>query len=139
MPAFTGRLGVTYELLQSDQWAVTGRTVMFLPMSMKITAADRRNGQVWTLSAGLSAEPINLAPLGISAPGMTMIFLADQACDIRFNAASDTTFLSATRMFVAGANVSNLFVTPASNYDTTILIEACGGSNATVTTTLPLP
>ena len=139
MPAFTGRIGIVYQLLQSDQFAVTGRTVMYLPASMKVTGADRRNGQVWTISAGVSAQALTLNPLGVSAPGMMTLFLADQACDVRFNAASDTTFLSAVRMFVAGANISNVYVTTGSAWDTTILLECIGGSNAQVTTTLPVP
>lgn len=139
MATFTGRVSIQYEVLQADQYAVTGRTVHFLPASMKVTGADRRHGQVWTLSAGLSAQALTLSPLGVSAPGMLMLFLADQEVDVRFNAASDSIFLSAVRMFVAGASVSNLFITTPSANATTILLEMVGGSAASITASLPLP
>jgi hypothetical protein len=138
MPAFTSRVSIVYEILQSDQYAVTGRTIYYLPASMKVTAADRRNSQIWVVSADLSAEQLSLNPLGVSAPGAVMMFLSDQEVDVRFNSASDATFLSAVTMFVAGANISNMYITTGSAV-TTILLETAGGSNAVVTTTLPVP
>lgn len=124
--------------MQADQFAVMGRTLIYLPMTMKCTGADRRNGSVQTLSANLSAYALNLLPLGGSALSTLLFFLTDQPVDVRFNAASDSVFLSAVRQMTLGANLSALFVTTGAVV-TTVLLECVGGSNATVTTSLPVP
>ncbi len=138
MPAFTARVTSVLEIMQADMFSVMGRTLVYIPMTMKVVGADRRTGSVQTLSAGLSAVAMNLLPLGGSALSSLLFFLADQPVDVRFNAASDGVFLSAVRQMTLGANLSALFVTTGSNV-TTVLLEMVGGSNATVTTSLPVP
>lgn len=138
MAVFTARITLVFEVLQADQFTVNGRTVTYIPATMKVTGADRRQGQVWTLSAGLSAQALPLAPLGVSAPGKLLFFLADQPVDLRWNTVSDVAFVSAVRMLALGAQVSTFLVTTGS-HATTILLEVVGGSNATVTANLPIP
>lgn len=138
MPAFTARVTSVLEIGQAGQFGVMDRTIVYLPMTMRCTGADRRSGQVQTISANLSATQLTLTPLGGSALSSLLFFLADQPVDMRINAASDVTFLSAVRQMTLGANLSALFVTTGSNV-TTVLLEMVGGSNATVTTSLPVP
>lgn len=138
MPAFTARITSVLEIMQADMFSVMGRTLTFIPMTMKVTGADRRTGSVQTLSAGLSAYALSLLPLGGSALSSLLFLLADQPVDVRFNAASDSIFLSAVRQMTLGANLSALFVTTGVNV-TTVLLEMVGGSNAQVTTSLPVP
>lgn len=138
MVAFTVRVDSTYQALLADQFAVMGRTFLYLPMTMKVLGCDRRNGDILTLSANLSAQALNLGPLGVSAPGALLFFMADQPVDLRTNAASDATFLSAVRQMTLGATLSALFVTTGSAA-TTILLEVVGGSAAVVQTSLPVP
>ncbi len=138
MPAFTARVTSVLEIMQADQFSVMGRTLTFVPMTMKCVGADRRNGSVQTLSAGLSAFALSLLPLGGSALSSLLFFLVDQPVDVRFNAASDSVFLSAVRQMTLGANLSALFVTTGGS-PTTVLLEMVGGSAATVTTSLPVP
>ena len=137
MAQYTGSIHITYQVALADQFSLNGRTVVYWPASMKVTGADRYNAQTWVLSAGLSAQALTLTPLGISAPGAMLFFLADHPVDIRFNAASDATFLSAVQMVAMGANISNFFVTTSAA--TVIHLEMVGGSAATLGATLPLP
>ena len=137
MAQYTGSIHITYEVTLADQFSLNGRTVVYWPATMKCTGADRYNAQTWELSAGLSAQVITLAPFGISAPGDMLFFLADHPVDLRFNAASDVTFVSAVQMMTLGATISNFFITTSAA--TVIHLEMVGGSNATLTATLPLP
>ena len=137
MPQFTGRISVLFELLTADQYALNGRTQVYLPLAAKVTGADRYQAQTWIVSAGLSAQAISLTPLGVSAPGLLTLLVTDQPVDIRTNTASDTVFLSGTKLFVFTGALSNLFVTTGSAV-TTIHSECVGGSAATLTTSLPV-
>lgn len=138
MAVFTARLTAIWETLLADQYALTGRTITYLPASAKLVAADRYADQILALSAALSAQQLSWAPLGISAPGTLLMFQADQPCDIRTNAASDTNFLSGIQLLYVAGHISNIYVTTGSQA-TTIHLVACGGSAATLTTSLPLP
>ena len=126
-----------WEVKVGDQFNLNGRTRTYIPAVMRIQNADRYQAQTWTLSGSLSAQVIDLSPLGVSAPGALMFLLTDQPIDIRWNAVSDTVFLSAVRQLAMAANVSNLFVTTGSAV-TTLHLEITGGSNATILTSLPL-
>jgi hypothetical protein len=106
-------------------------------MAAKVVGADRYNAQIEVLSAELSAQQITIAPLGVSAPGMILLFVADQPVDIRTNAASDTTFLSGVQIMSLTGMVSNLYITTGSAA-TTLQLQVVGGSNATLTTSLPV-
>ena len=64
----TARATVTFEILNGDQFTFLGRTITFLPATMKLTGADRVNGGMWPLSGGLSAVSLAMPPLGASAP-----------------------------------------------------------------------
>lgn len=135
---FSADCSLFWEVKVADQFGLNGRTRTFLPSTMRIRNADRYQAQTWTISANLSAQAITLTPLGVSAPGALLLFLADQPVDVRWNAASDTIFLSSVRQMSLAANFSNLFVTTGS-YATVLHLEVTGGSNATVTMSLPLP
>src|SRR5262245_718879 len=137
MAQFSGRLTFLWETLQNDQYSLNGRTQTYVPYTAKVVAADRLNNQIIPLSAGLSAEAITIAPLGVSAPGMLMLLCADQPVDIRTNAASDTTFLSGVQIFSLTGHVSSLFITTGSEA-TVLQIQVVGGSNASLTTSLPV-
>ncbi len=138
MPVFTATITSVLQVMQSDQFAVMGRTVAYFPSTMKATGCDKRTETVQTISAGLSAQALTLAPLGGTGLSAILFLLADQPVDVRFNAASDAIFLSAVRQMTLGANISALFVTTGSNV-TTVLLAMVGGSNAVVTTSLPVP
>lgn len=137
MPAFSVDFTATYQRMLGDQWSLAGRTIGYYPLGVKLINADKQNVQAFVLSADLSAEALTLAPLGVSAPAMIAMFLADQPCDLRTNAASDTVFLSGVQFMLFTGHLSNLFVTTGSA-ETTIYLEACGGSNAQVIMNLPL-
>ena len=137
MTQFTGRTTVLFELLTADQFALNGRTQVYWPIAAKVTGADRYQAQTWILSAALSAQAISMTPLGVSAPAILTVLVTDQPVDVRTNAASDTVFLSGTRVFVFTGALSNLFITTGSAV-TTIHTECVGGSNATLTANLPM-
>ena len=137
MPQFTGRTTFLWEILQADQFALNGRTQVYLPLTAKVTGADRYQAQTFIVSAGLSAQQITLAPLGVSAPALLMLFVCDQPVDIRTNTASDTTFISGVQIMALTGHISNMFITTGSAA-TTIHLESVGGSNATLSTSLPI-
>ena len=137
MPAFSVNFTATYQTMVGDQWSLAGRTIGYYPMGVKLINGDRQNVQTQVISANLSGVSIPLAPLGVSAPAMIALFLADQPCDLRTNAASDAVFLRGIQFMLFTGYLSNLYVTTGSA-DTTIHTEACGGSNAQVTMNLPL-
>ena len=138
MPVFTARLTMQYEILTGDQFGLGGHTETFKLCTAKLLGADRRQGQTYVLSAGLSAQAIPLAPLGVNAPAMVTILTADNPIDLRTNAATDTVFLSGVKLFAFTGMLSNLYVTTGIAI-TTIWQETVGGSNATLTASLPLP
>ncbi len=135
---FSAECTTFWEVKVADQFSLNGRTRTYIPNTMRIQNADRYQAQTWQLSAGLSAAAINLLPLGVSAPGMLMFLMTDQPVDVRWNAASDTIFLSAVRQLAMAANFSNMYVTTGSAV-TILHLEVTGGSNATIAVTLPLP
>ncbi len=135
---FSAECTTFWEVKVADQFSLNGRTRTFIPNTMRIQNADRYQAQTWTISANLSAQTLNLTPLGVSAPGALMFLMTDEPVDLRWNAASDTLFLSAVRQLAMAANISNMFVTTGSAV-TILHLEVTGGSNATITTTLPLP
>jgi hypothetical protein len=134
---YTARLTLAFETLVADQFAVLGRRLTYLPATMKCLNADRRQSDIIPISGGLSAVSVLLQPLGGSAPGQLLFFLSDQAVDVRFTSAGAPVAIPAVRLMVLGATVSALFITTGLT-DTTILLEAAGGSAVTVTTSLPL-
>jgi hypothetical protein len=138
MPVFTARFTTMFEILTGDQWGLGGRTDTLKVANAKLVGADRRNGQIYTLSAGLSAYALTLAPLGVSAPALISILWADNPVDLRTNAPTDTVFLSGVQVFCFTGHLSALYVTTGSAI-TTLAHECVGGSNATLTASLPLP
>lgn len=122
----------------NDQFGVNGQTVEYAIHSAKVLGADRGNDQILTLSADLSAYQMTIAPLGVSATGMLVFINTDQPVDIRTNAASDTTFLSAVTLLALAGSISNIYITTGSQA-TTVWQKVAGGSNATTQTTFPLP
>ncbi len=138
MALYTSRITAIFEQMTADQYSLTGRTNVYIPESAKLINADRYNDQILTLSAALSAQQLSWAPLGVSAPSIMLLFNADQPCDIRTNAASDTNFLSGIQLLFMCGHISNIFVTTGSSV-TTIRMIACGGSSAELSTSLPLP
>lgn len=135
---YTGVCTSLWEIRHGAQYDLNGRTQVYRPHTMTVLNADRYQSQTWVLSAGLSAEPLTLAPLGVSAPVMMLQFASDQPVDLRTNTASDTTFLSGVQFLVLLAALSNLFVTTGTAA-TTIHLELVGGSAAQAVTSLPLP
>lgn len=138
MPFFSQRLTLALEKLVNDQFAAIGRTVEYTVHCAKLLGADRDNGQTLILSAGLSAYPLPLAPLGVSAPALLVVLNTDQPVDIRTNAPADTAFLSSVRLWALGGFISNIFITTGSA-DTTLWLKVAGGSHAQLDTTFPLP
>lgn len=138
MPQFTAKFDACWQIMQADQFAVTGAQREFYPESAQLLAADRYDSKVVILSAGLSAESLNIAPLGVSAPAMLMMLCTDYPVDIRTNSVSDTVFLSGVQLWFMTGFVSNLFLTTGSS-DTTVLLKVAGGSNAVLQHTFPLP
>lgn len=137
MAQFTGRGTILFEILNGDQYALNGRTQVYIPLTAKVVGADRYQAQEWIVSADLSAQPLSITPLGVSAPAILTMLCTDQPVDIRTNAASDSIFLSGAQLFFFTGALSNLFVTTGSAA-TTIHVECVGGSNATLTTSLPM-
>ena len=137
MPAFTAKIDSVFQVLQADQFSLGGRTVGYFPSTIRCTAADRRTSQILSVSANLSAQQLTLTPLGGSALSSLLFFLVDNPVDVRFNAASDSIFLSAVRQMTLGGNLSAFFVTTGSTV-TTVWLEMVGGSAAVIQTTLPV-
>lgn len=135
---FSAECTTFWEVKVADQYGLNGRTRTFFPSTMRIQNADRYQAQTWSISANLSAQTITLAPLGVSAPGALLFMVADNPVDLRWNAASDSIFLSAVRQIALAANFSNMYVTTGSNV-TILHLEVTGGSSAEVSTSLPLP
>jgi hypothetical protein len=138
MPQFTEKFTIAYERMIGDQNGLTGHTTMYDIYLAKITAADRFNDQVLTLSANQSAVSVGIAPLGVTTPAQLALLVADQPVDLRTNSPSDPTCISGVRLFCLAGVLSAVYVTVGSN-DTTVLIRAAGGSNAVLQATFPLP
>jgi len=138
MPSFTQRVTLAIEKVIQSQFGATGQTIEYQVESAKVLNADRANDQIFLLSAGLSAQPISIAPLGVNAPAMLVFLCTDQPVDIRTNAASDTNFLSSVQLWCMAGYVSNVFLTTGSQV-TTVMLKAAGGSAAALTVTFPLP
>lgn len=137
MPVFTAKLTTVFELLAGDQFSLGGRVEEYRVDTARLTGADKYHAQTFILSAGLSAQALAIAPLGVSAPGMLVYLCTDNPVDIRTNSASDTVFLSAVQLFQMAGHVSNLYLSTGES-DTTCLLKVAGGSAAALTTTLPL-
>ena len=137
MGYITARTSIDFEVMHADQFTFLGRPITFFPASMKLTAADRYNQQMWEISAGISAQALNINPLGVSTPAGMVFFLANQPVDMRFGAASATLCLSAVLMLTLGGNISGLFVTTSNA--TQIWLFTAGGSAAQLTATTPNP
>ena len=127
----------TFEVRVGDQYGLNGRTQVFLPNTMKVVNADRYQAQTWAISANVSAQEITLTPLGVSSQALLIHFTADSPVDLRFNSPS-AAILSAVRRLTLMAALSNLYVTTGST-EAMIHVEFVGGSNASVTTSFPLP
>ena len=138
MAAYTVRYTGVFEQAQQDQWSLTGRTNVYLTEGIVLYNGDRYADQIWVISGGISAQQLAWAPLGTSAPAALLVFHADMPCDLRTNADTDTNFLSGVQYMVMNGHISHLYVTTGSAA-TTIRIIGCGGSNASVQVTAPLP
>lgn len=138
MPSFTQKVTMAVEKTIQGQAGVTGMTIEYGVHAAKVLNADRANDQIMLLSAGLSAQPISIAPLGVNAPAMLVFLCTDQPVDIRTNAATDTNFLSSVQLWCLAGYVSNVFLTTGSQV-TTVMLKAAGGSAAMLTVTFPLP
>src|SRR5438093_239074 len=86
---FTRRVTWADEQLTQDQVGLTGRTIAYEVGAAKLLTADKSNHQYVTLSAGLSAYPLAIAPLGVSSPALLVMVTTDQPVDVRTNAPSD--------------------------------------------------
>ena len=135
---YTAECTTFWEVKVADQYGLNGRTRVFFPSTMRIINAERYQAQTWQVSADLSAQALALTPLGVSAPGALLFLVTDYPVDIRWNAASDTVFLSGVRQLAMAAHFSNMYVTTGSNA-TILHLEVTGGSAASVSTSLPLP
>lgn len=138
MPGYTQKVTMAVEKTIQGQWGATGQTTEYAIYAAKVLNADRANDQIFLLSAGLSAQPISIAPLGVNAPAMLVFLCTDQPVDIRTNAASDTNFLSSVQLWCLAGYVSNVFLTTGSQV-TTVMLKAAGGSAAVLAVTFPLP
>lgn len=135
---YTGTCTTLFEVRVGSQFDLNGRTQVYIPNTLRVANADLYNSQTRVLSAGLSAEALTLAPLGVSAPAMLVQLTADRPVDVRTNTAQDVTFLSGVQYLLMLAAVSNLFLTTGSAV-TTVRLELVGGSAAAATVSLPLP
>ena len=135
--AFTAEFVTTSKVLTGDQWGTGGRIEEYRVGSIRANGCERRMSQTWTISAGVSAQAIALGPLGVSAPGAVLFFQASDRVDVRTQTAADTVFLSGVLQLLMGGNVSALFVTTGDN-PTTIRAFLVGGSNVSLTASLPL-
>ena len=134
---FTMQLTTLYSIAESTTFGVGGRTLTYLPLTIRLTAADRHQAQRHILGADLSAQQLTLTPLGVSAPVALMVFATDQPVDVRLGLAS-APIISAVRQMILGANISSIWVTTGSIV-TKILLEMAGGSGATLDASIPFP
>jgi len=137
MATLTARTVITTELSEPTAFASTQRTIGYRTAVMDVTGIDRRHAEVQSLSAGLSAQQILLAPLGVSAPGSALLLLqTDQPIDVGLGASA--TLLSGLKLLLFNGVVSSLYVYTGSQV-TTLLLDLVGGSNAVVTVSRPVP
>lgn len=134
----TARTTVTFELLNNDQYTFLGPVITYFPAALRLTTADRYNQQTQLLSAGLSAQLLDLTPLGVSAPAGLVFFLANNPVDMRFGDPAASAFVSAVMLMVLGAQASGVYVTTGSAA-TQYWLMAAGGSGSTLTVTTPNP
>ena len=131
MPTFTEIYTLAVERLLGDQGAGPGRHIAYLVESAKLIGADRANDSIQLLSGDLSAFPVPMAPLGVSAPPMLLMVCTDQPIDIVISATS-------MQLFVLAGFVSNVWITTGA-LATTMMLKAAGGSGASLQCTFPLP
>ena len=136
--SFTMQLITSLERLEPDTYGTGARTASYRTAVVRATGCDRVAMPALTLSAGLSAVSLALAPMGADsavASNAVLLFLADHPVDLRLNAEANAP-VSAVRFLALAATVSSLFVTTGS-HATMILCELAGGSNAALHVTLP--
>ena len=134
--AFTIELTNIWQIREGGQFGTGDRTTTYRVGTTQVVGADRHMAQTWTISANLSAQAITLTPLGTSAPGTVFWLQASEDVDVRFQSPNDTGGLSAVRHLMFGGSLSALYLTTGDT-PTRVRIEAVGGSNASITTTLP--
>ena len=138
MSLFTCKFTTVWEQLIGDQWSLTGKTVAYLTDMAKVVNADRYQDRIVVLESNLSAQHLSWAPIGVSGPGTLMMLQADCPIDIRTSPSGVERFSGVQLMYLAGC-ISNIYVDTGSYPATTIRMIAAGGSNAELSTTLPLP
>ena len=137
--AFNFYLGQTIRITANDAFASNDRTTEFQSNNLRVAAASAHNKTYRSISAGLSNQEINLAPVTGSNPGYIVALFADQPVDIRINASGNTMISCVYQMMLAVSNaVSSLFVgVPGSVYAANVAIHTVAGGTLSVSTPLP--
>ena len=137
--AFNFYLGQTIRITANDAFASNDRTTEFQTNNLRVTAASAHNKTYRSLSAGVSNQEINLAPITGSNPGMVIAVFADQPIDVRLGASGNTMISCVYQLMLAVSNqLSALFIgVPGSLYGANVAIHAVAGGSLSVSTPLP--
>jgi hypothetical protein len=129
----------TFRVKEHDTFGAGDRTTVYRVATVQVTGATRHHADVQTISAGISNQEINLAPLAASQPGSLLLLQANLPLDIRLNA-SNATMISNILSYILAASgaISALFVTnPNSTTDAVLRTELIGGGSLQAAVPVP--
>jgi len=129
----------TVRVTQSDGFATDDRSVEYKVETVKITSASAYNHTYRSISAGLSAQQINLEPVNASNPGQFIWLQSDQPINIRLGStANSATVSEAYQLLLVNSNlISSLFIdVPGSLYAANLSVRVFRGGTITLSTPL---
>jgi hypothetical protein len=132
----TGYFVHTLRLMEGDAFGAEARTTVHRVDTLRLTGVTRHDSQLYTLSAALVNQEVNLAPITASEPGSLLRLTTDQPLDVRLNA-SNASMLSAVLQLILGASISALFLGVPGQTPATVRVEVFGGGS--IQASIPAP
>jgi len=121
---------------EADSFNTEARTTVHRVDTLRVTGVLRHDSQLYTVSAGVVNQAINLAPITASDPGSVLRLTTNQPLDVRLNA-SNASMLSAVLQLILGGSISALFLGVPGDTPATVRVEVFGGGS--IAASIPAP
>jgi len=138
--AFNVQIKSSIRITEHDKFASDDRVTAFNVFTTKITGASAHNHTYRSISAGLSAQVINLEPVASGTPAQFIFIQSDQPINIRLNSGANSAVVSEsyTLFLVNSGLISNLSVdVPGSLYAANLSVRVVRGGSLNIS--IPLP
>jgi len=138
--AFNVQVKNTIRITEADKFASDDRTTAFNVFTTKITGASAHNHTFRSISAGLSAQVINLEPIASGTPAQFIFIQSDQPLNIRLNSGANSAIVSEayTLFLINSGLISNLSIdVPGSLTAANVSVRTVRGGSLTIS--LPIP